>query len=106
MFDPGKILKVKVEVAPGDFGYGRATIIDRLGSQILIQVKTAKDTNKVLPKGTRLWFTNDSPKVTFNGMWASAVVGTQAGTGQDHARLRRTEARTPGSKADMAKGRN
>jgi c-di-GMP-binding flagellar brake protein YcgR len=77
LFDPGKILKVKVEVAPGDFGYGRATIIDRLGSQILIQVKTAKETNKVLPKGTRLWFTNDSPKVTFNGMWASTVVGTQ-----------------------------
>jgi c-di-GMP-binding flagellar brake protein YcgR len=77
LFDPGKILKVKVEIAPGDFGYGRATIIDRQGGQILIQIKTAKETNKVLPKGTRLWFTNDSPKVTFNGMWASSVVGTQ-----------------------------
>jgi c-di-GMP-binding flagellar brake protein YcgR len=77
LFDPGKILKVKVEVSPGDFGYGRATIVDRQGGQILIQVKTAKETNKILPKGTRIWFTNDSPKVTFNGMWASTVMGTQ-----------------------------
>jgi c-di-GMP-binding flagellar brake protein YcgR len=77
LFDPGKILKIKVEVAPGDFGYGRATIVDRLGSQLIIQIKTAKEINKLFPKGTRLWFTNDSPKVTFNGMWASTVVGTQ-----------------------------
>lgn len=77
MFDPGKILKIKVEVAPGDFGYGRATIVDRQGSQLIIQIKTAKEGNKLFAKGTRLWFTNDSPKVTFNGMWASSVVGTQ-----------------------------
>jgi len=77
LFDPGKILKVKVEVAPGSFGYGRATIIDRLGSQLIVQIKTAKEGNKLFPKGTRLWFTNDSPKVTFNGMWASSVAGSQ-----------------------------
>jgi len=77
LFDPGKILKVKVEVAPGEFGYGRATIVDRSGSQLIIQIKTARESNKQFAKGTRLWFTNDSPKVTFNGMWASSVVGTQ-----------------------------
>ena|GEM_PF-1194128 len=77
MFDPGKILKVKVEIAPGSFGYGRATIVDKAGSQLIIQIKTAKEGNKFFPKGTRLWFTTDSPKVTFNGMWASSVAGSQ-----------------------------
>ncbi|MBU6452190.1 MAG: PilZ domain-containing protein [Cyanobacteria bacterium REEB67] len=78
MFIPGKILKVKVEEGPGSFLYGRATIVDRQGSQLLIQIKTAKESNKILPKGTRLWFTNDSPSITFNGMWLASVVGTQA----------------------------
>ncbi|MBS1989851.1 MAG: PilZ domain-containing protein [Cyanobacteria bacterium SZAS LIN-3] len=76
MFEPGKILKVKVEIAPGNFGFGRATIVDRQGSQLIIQIKT-REGNKLFPKGTRLWFTNDSPKVTFNGMWAASIAGTQ-----------------------------
>ena len=77
MFQPGQILKVKVENAPGDFGFGRATIVDRVGKNILVQIKTARDSNKILSKGTKLWFVNDSPRLTFNGLWGSNVVGSQ-----------------------------
>lgn len=77
MFQPGKILKVKVETSPGEYGFGRATIVDRSGSHLLIQVNTRRETNKLFPKGTKLWFVNDSPRLTFNGMWASSVTGTQ-----------------------------
>lgn len=77
MFQPGKMLKVKVETSPGEYGFGRATIVDRSGSHLLIQVNTRRETNKLFPKGTKLWFVNDSPRLTFNGMWASSVTGTQ-----------------------------
>lgn len=82
MFQPGKVLKVKVETSPGEMGFGRATIIDRTGSQLLIQVRTSRETNKILPKGTRVWFVNDSPRLTFNGMWAASVLGTQVSKGR------------------------
>lgn len=77
MFQPGKVLKVKVESSPGEYGFGRATIVDRSGSQLLIQVTTRRESNKLFPKGTKIWFVNDSPRLTFNGMWASSVTGTQ-----------------------------
>lgn len=77
MFQPGQILKVKVETKPGEFGFGRATIVDRSGKNILVLVKTSKGGNQQLSKGTNLWFVNDSPRLTFNGMWASQVVGSQ-----------------------------
>lgn len=82
MFQPGKVLKVKVETSPGEMGFGRATIIDRSGNQLLIQVRTSRETNKILPKGTRIWFVNDSPRLTFNGMWSSNVLGTQVSKGR------------------------
>ncbi|MBX9670794.1 MAG: PilZ domain-containing protein [Candidatus Obscuribacterales bacterium] len=77
LFQPGKVLKVKVESSPGEIGFGRAAIIDRVGSQILVQVRTSRDSNKILPKGTKIWFVSDSPRLTFNGMWSSSVMGTQ-----------------------------
>lgn len=76
MFQPGKIYKVKVETAPGAVGFGRATVVHRSGTQILIQLRTSKGLNTVLPKGTRIWFVNDSPSISFNGLWSSTVVGT------------------------------
>jgi len=82
MFQPGKVLKVKVETSPGEMGFGRATVIDRTGSQLLVQVRTSRETNKILPKGTRIWFVNDSPRLTFNGMWSSTVLGTQVSKGR------------------------
>ncbi len=74
MFHPGSVLKVKVELAPGEVGFGRATVIDRVGSQILVQIKTAKESNKAFEKGTKLWFVSETATSTFNGMWASLVV--------------------------------
>ncbi|MDZ4835926.1 MAG: PilZ domain-containing protein [Candidatus Melainabacteria bacterium] len=82
MFQPGKVLKVKVETSPGEMGFGRATIIERTGTQLLIQVRTSRDPNKVLPKGTKIWFVNDSPRLTFNGMWQSTVIGSQVSKGR------------------------
>lgn len=78
MFEPGKIYKVKVEVNPGEIGFGRATILERSNSSILFHLKTSKEQTKVLPKGTRIWFVNDSPDVTFNGLWSSTVTGNQS----------------------------
>lgn len=77
MFQPGQILKVKVEQSPGEYGYGRATIVDRAGKNILVQIKTSKDSNKILSRGTKIWFVNDSPRLTFNGLWSSSVVGKE-----------------------------
>jgi c-di-GMP-binding flagellar brake protein YcgR len=82
MFQPGKVLKVKVETSPGEIGFGRATIVERTGNQLLVQVRTSRDPNKVLPKGTKLWFVNDSPRLTFNGMWQSTVIGSQVSKGK------------------------
>ncbi len=77
MFEPGKIYKVKVEINPGEIGFGRATIIDRSTSGLVFQLKTSKEQNKVLPKGTRIWFVNDEPDVSFNGLWSATVSATQ-----------------------------
>ncbi|HEY9677108.1 MAG TPA: PilZ domain-containing protein [Drouetiella sp.] len=77
MFETGKVYKVKVEAAPGEVGFGRATIIEKNPNQLCIQLRTSKETNKVLPKGTRIWFVSDSAENTFNGLWSSSVVGAQ-----------------------------
>lgn len=74
MFHPGSVLKVKVEIRPGELGFGRATVIDRVGNQILVQIKTSKESNKAFEKGTKLWFVSETATATFNGMWASYVV--------------------------------
>lgn len=77
MFKSGQVLKVKVESAPGEYGFGRATIIDRAGKNLLVDIRTSKDGHRQPGRGTRIWFVNDSPRLTFNGMWSSQVVGTQ-----------------------------
>lgn len=77
MFKSGQVLKVKVESAPGEYGFGRATIVDRAGKNLLVDIRTSKDGHRQLGRGTRIWFVNDSPRLTFNGMWSSQVVGTQ-----------------------------
>jgi c-di-GMP-binding flagellar brake protein YcgR len=75
MFEVGKVYKVKVEVVPGQVGFGRATVVERKGNQLTVQVRTAKDLNATFPKGTRLWFVSDSSE-TFSGLWATAVTDT------------------------------
>lgn len=82
MFQKGKAYKVKVEAAPGEVGFGRATIVDKIGEKILIQLKTSREANKILPKGTRMWFVNESSENSFNGMWATSVVGAQLFSGR------------------------
>jgi len=60
MFEAGRVYKVKVELAPGQSGFGRATVLEKTNHQICIQFKTSRESNKLLPKGTRIWFVNDS----------------------------------------------
>jgi c-di-GMP-binding flagellar brake protein YcgR len=82
MFETGKVYKVKVESSPGETGFGRATILEKASNQLCIQIRTSKETNKVLPKGTRIWFVSDSTDSTFNGLWASSVIGAQHAGGK------------------------
>lgn len=82
MFQKGKAYKVKVEASPGEVGFGRATIVDKIGEKILVQLKTSREANKVLPKGTRMWFVSESSENSFNGMWATSVLGAQLFSGR------------------------
>jgi len=82
VFQKGKAYKVKVEASPGEVGFGRATIVDKLGEKILVQLKTSREANKILPKGTRMWFVNESSENSFNGMWATSVLGAQLFSGR------------------------
>jgi c-di-GMP-binding flagellar brake protein YcgR len=82
MFESGRVYKVKIESSPGEIGFARATILDKAGNQLCIQIKTSKESNKILPKGTRIWFVSDSTDNTFNGLWSSAVVGAQISGGK------------------------
>lgn len=76
-FQTGKSFKVKVELAPGQIGFGRATVVEREGNKIFVQLKTSKESNQVLPKGARLWIVPDSPIVPFAGLWATTVTGAR-----------------------------
>lgn len=76
-FQTGKSFKVKVELAPGQVGFGRATVVEREGNKIFVQLKTSKECNQVLPKGARLWIVPDSPIVPFAGLWATTVTGAR-----------------------------
>src|SRR5262245_57248778 len=82
MFETGKIYKVKVELAPGQSGFGRATILDKSGGYMCVSLKTTREANKILPKGTRLRFGSDAAVNTFNGLWFSTVIGTQLSGGK------------------------
>jgi c-di-GMP-binding flagellar brake protein YcgR len=82
MFDPGKSYKVKVETANGEIGFGRATVIDRESGKLLVQLKTSRETNQVMPRGTRFWFVGDSAGNVFNGLWATSVVGAKIVSGK------------------------
>jgi c-di-GMP-binding flagellar brake protein YcgR len=81
MFEVGKVYKVKVETVPGQPGFGRATILERKGNQLTIHVRTSKEPNAALEKGTRVWFVSD-PTQTFNGLWASSVVACETVEGK------------------------
>ena len=82
MFEAGRVYKVKIESSPGEIGFGRATVIEKAGNQLCIQIKTSKEANKSFPKGTRIWFVSDSTDSTFNGLWSSSVVGAQIAGGK------------------------
>jgi len=82
MFESGKVYKVKVESTPGEVGFGRATVVERSSGQVSIQLRTSKEQNANLTKGTRIWFVNDSSDNTFNGLWASSVIGGQTTGGK------------------------
>lgn len=77
MLQPGKSYKVKVELEPGKVGYGRATIVEKAGNRLFIQLKTSKEAHCHLPKGSRLWFVSESPTATMNGLWSTTVVGAK-----------------------------
>lgn len=81
MFRTGKVLKVKVELAPNIVGFGRATIVETDGGHIFLQLKTSKGQKRVLPKGTRVWFVSDSIDNPFNGLWSTTVIGTKQVSG-------------------------
>jgi len=82
MFESGKVYKVKVEATPGEVGFGRATIVERSSGQLSIQLRTSKELNATLAKGTRIWFVNDSTDNNFSGLWASSVTGAQTTGGK------------------------
>jgi len=82
MFDVGKVYKVKVEASSGEVGFGRATILEKAGNQLCIQIRTSKESNKVLSKGTKIWFVSDSTDNAFNGLWSSSVIGAQISGGK------------------------
>lgn len=82
MFEAGKTYKVKVEISPGEVGFGRATILEKSGNQLCIQIRTSKETNKVLAKGTRIWFVSDTTDNASYGLWSSSVLGAQLSGGK------------------------
>ena len=82
MFEIGKTYKVKVEISPGETGFGRATIVQKVGTQVYIQLRTSKSALGMLAKGARIWFVSDAPDVTFNGLWSSTIIGSQLVAGK------------------------
>src|SRR5262249_9539894 len=76
-FQSGRSFKVKVELENGEVGFGRAFVLDRQGNKIYVQLKTSRDQNQVLPKGSRLWFVSDAPTNPFAGTWGTIVTGTR-----------------------------
>lgn len=77
MLEANSSYKIKFEIAPGEFDFGRATILSKTASQIFLQIKTAQSANKSLPPGTKLWFVQDAGVSSFAGLWASSVISSQ-----------------------------
>jgi len=72
MFEVGQAYKVKVEPSPGQAGFGRATVVERRGNHLVVQIRTSKGLEATFPKGTRIWFVSESTDA-FNGLWASSI---------------------------------
>ena len=81
MFEAGKVYKVKVELADGQAGFGRATVVERKGNQLTILVRTSKGLDASLPKGTKIWFVSDSTE-SFSGLWGSSIIEIKTAAGQ------------------------
>lgn len=77
MLETNSSYKIKFEIAPGEFDFGRATILSKSASQVFLQIKTGQSANKILPAGTKLWFVQDTGISGFAGLWASSVISSQ-----------------------------
>lgn len=77
MFEVGKVFKVRVETEPGKAALGHATVIEKAGGQLCIQIKSSKSTPIMLPQGSKIWFVSDSSDSTYNGLWASTITATR-----------------------------
>jgi len=77
MLEANSSYKIKFEIAPGEFDFGRATILSKTASQVFLQIKTGQSLNKILPAGTKLWFVQETGISGFAGLWASSVLSSQ-----------------------------
>lgn len=77
MLETNSSYKIKFEIAPGEFDFGRATILYKEASHLFLQIKTNQSQNKILPPGTKLWFVQDAGVSGFAGLWASSVISSQ-----------------------------
>lgn len=77
MLEANSTYKIKFEVAPGEFDFGRATIVSKTVSQVCLQIKSGQSTNKILPAGTKIWFVQETGITGFAGLWASNVIASQ-----------------------------
>jgi len=82
VFQSGKAYKVKVEVAPGQVGFGRVVVLEKRGGKLFVQFRSRSDVSQTLPSGTRMWLVSDAPDNPFNGVWATKVVGSKIIAGQ------------------------
>jgi c-di-GMP-binding flagellar brake protein YcgR len=77
MLEMNSIYKIKFEVEPGEFDFGRATIVSKTSNQVCLQIKSGQSTNKILPAGTKIWFVQETGITGFAGLWASNVIASQ-----------------------------
>lgn len=82
MLEANSVYKVKFEVAPGEFDFGRATIVAKSGNALFLQIKTSQSANKSLSAGTKIWFVQETGVTGFAGLWASSVSKSQTIKGQ------------------------
>lgn len=82
MFETGKSYKVKVELAEGQTGVGRATVVDKGGGRFFVSFRGAGDVNQTLSRGAKIWFVVDPQPSMFNGLWVTTVLATRIVGGQ------------------------